>query len=168
MLISFFQQNECLWNHNNPSYHKNTHNKDLLYDILVKELNDKYDSAQIEKKWKEIEKKFREEHTKASVRPSGSGTDEIYQPTFVFYDQLQFLTVICEGDETLDSIQCPSNPNPRKKSKLQMQEDRENRKLELFSQAVDAIKEVPTKQSNKNMDENTEAAAFGTYVGITL
>ena len=58
MLISFFQGNECLWNHNSPSYHENTRNKDLLYDMLVKELDDKYDSTQIKKKWKELEKKF--------------------------------------------------------------------------------------------------------------
>lgn len=50
MLISFFQGNECLWNHNSPSYHENTHNKDLLYDMLVKELDDKYDTAQVKKK----------------------------------------------------------------------------------------------------------------------
>lgn len=171
MLISFFQQNECLWNHNNPSYHENTHNKDILYDVLVKELNDKFNSEQVQKKWKEIEKKFKEEHSKASVRPSGSGTDEIYKPTFVFYDQLQFLTVICEGDETLDSIECQPDLNPRKKTKIQMQEERENRKLELFSQSVAAIREVPDlkkKAGNRSMEEDTEAVAFGTYVGITL
>ena len=171
MLISFFQENECLWNHNNPSYHENTHTKDLLYDVLAKELTDKYDTLQIKKKWKELEKKFKEEHSKATVKPSGSGTHEIYKPTFIFYDQLQFLTAIFEADETLDSIEKASNPIPRKKSKLQMHEDRENKKLELFSQAVQAIKEVPDStriQDSTSYGENTEAVAFGTYVGITL
>ena len=92
-----------------------------------------------------LKKKFREEHIKASLRPSGSGTDEIFKPTFVFYDQLQFLTFICEGDGTLDSIERPPNPYPRKKSMLQMQEDRENRKLELFSQAVKCHKRGTNK-----------------------
>lgn len=171
MLISFFQENECLWNYNNSSYHESTQIKDILYDVLVKELSEKYDISQIKKKWKELEKKFREEHCKATVKPSGSGTDEIYKPTFVFYDQLKFLTVTCNADETLDSIECASNPNPRKKSKLQMHEERENRKLELFSQAVQAMKEVPesTKIEDKKINgENREAVAFGTYVGITL
>lgn len=56
----------------------------------------------LRKKWKELEKKFKQEHSKALVKPSGSGTDEIYKPAFLFYDQLQFLTAISETDETLD------------------------------------------------------------------
>ena len=107
---------------------------------------------------KELEKKFREEHCKATVKPSGSGTDEIYKPTFLFYDQLKFLTVICNADETLDSIECDSNPNPRKKSKPQMHEEWENRRLELFSQAVQAMKEVPesTRIEDKKLMEKIE------------
>ena len=42
VLIDFDQKNECLWNHNTPEYHQAKH-KDLLYDILVKELDEKYD-----------------------------------------------------------------------------------------------------------------------------
>lgn len=97
--------------------------------MLVKELDDKYDTAQVKKKWKELEKKFKKEHSKALVKPSGSGTDEIYKPAFLFYDQLQFLTAICETDETLDSIVYHANPKPRKRSKHQMHEDREDRKF---------------------------------------
>ena len=95
------------------------------------------------KKWKELEKKFKQEYGKALVKPSGSGTDEIYRPTFPFYVQLQFLSSICETDETRDSIEEPSNPKPRKRPKRQMQEEREERKLELMSEAIQAIKETP-------------------------
>lgn len=171
MLISFFQTNECLWNHNIPSYHQHSQNKDLLYDMLSKELDGKYDSSEIQKKWKELEKKFKQEYRKALVKPSGSGTDEIYKPTFPFYDQLQFLTSICETDETMDSIEEPSNLKPRKRSKRQMQEEREERKLELMSEAIQAMKETPAPtrmQDQGGLVENTEAVAFGTYVGITL
>ena len=52
-----------------------------------------------------------------------------------------------------------------------MHEEQENRKLELFSQAVQAMKEVPesTRIEDKKINgENREAVAFGTYVGITL
>lgn len=31
--------------------------------MLVKELDDKFDSAQIKKKWKELKKKFKQEHS---------------------------------------------------------------------------------------------------------
>lgn len=87
MLISFFQTNECLGNHNIPSYHQHSQNKDLLYNILSKQLDDQYDSSELQKQWKEVEKKFKQEYRKPLVKPSGSGTNEIYKPTFSFYDQ---------------------------------------------------------------------------------
>ena len=124
MLISFFQANECLWNHNIPSYHQHSQNKDLLYDMLSKELGGKYDSSEIQKKWKELEKKFKQEYRKALVKPSGSGTDEIYRPTFPFYVQLQFLSSICETDETMDSIEEPSNPKSRKRPETNARRER--------------------------------------------
>ena len=158
--------------HNIPSYPQQSQNKDLLYDQLTKELDDKYGSSDIQKKWKELEKKFKQEHSKALVKPSGSGTDEIYKPTFQFYNQLLFLTAICETDETMDSIEESSNPKPRKKSKRKIQEDtcREDRKLELMSEAIQTMKETPSTrmQDQGSMVENTEAVAFGTYVGLTL
>jgi len=52
-----------------------------------------------------------------------------------------------------------------------MQEEREERKLELMSEAIQAMKETPapTRMQNQGgLVENTEAVAFGTYVGITL
>ena len=35
-LKSFFQENECLWNYNNSSYHKSTQIKDILYGVLLR------------------------------------------------------------------------------------------------------------------------------------
>ena len=91
ILIAFFQENECLWNHNNAEYHQNS-NKDLLYDLLGKELEDKYDVVYIKKKWKKLLKRFKQEHSKASVKPSGAGTAEIYTPSWEFYEILETLT----------------------------------------------------------------------------
>ena len=45
------------------------------------------------KKWKELGKKFKQEYRKISLKPSGSRTDDIYEPTLPFYDQLQFLQI---------------------------------------------------------------------------
>ena len=76
VLIAFYQKNECLWNQNTPEYHQVRH-KELLYDILVKELDEKYDVGGIKKKWKQLLKHFREEHAKVQIKPSGAGTNEI-------------------------------------------------------------------------------------------
>jgi len=84
VLISFSQENPTLWRHNHPSYFQDT-NKDLLYDILAKQLEDKFEVEKIKKKWSELLKKFRQKHSKASViKPSGSGTDGIFKSTFEF------------------------------------------------------------------------------------
>lgn len=71
----------------------------------------------LRKKKKELEKKFKQEYGEASVKPTDSGNDEIYKPKFPYYDQLQFLTSTYDTDETMDSIQEPSYPKPRKRSK---------------------------------------------------
>lgn len=94
MVISFLQASECLWNHNIPSYHQQSQNKDL-YDLLSKELDDKYDSLEIHKK-KKLEKKFKQEHSKALMKSSVVGSDEIYRPTFPFYNHCCFSLVFVE------------------------------------------------------------------------
>ena len=145
-LIGFYQRNECLRNHNCTEYHQES-NKDLLYDMLGKELEDKYDIDdiddidEIKKKWRELLKKFKEEHAKAFVKPSGAGTAEIYNPSWVFYELLKYVTVICDDtDETVNSIdRGPSKSRAKKVSKQQQKEIREDRKLELFSDTVSAV-----------------------------
>lgn len=89
----------------------------LLYDMISKELDDKYDSSEIQKKQKELEKKFNQEYGEASVKPADSGNDEIYKPNFPFYNQRQFLASTCDTDVTMDSIHEPSHPKPTKRSK---------------------------------------------------
>lgn len=168
ILIAFFQENECLWNHNNAEYHQNS-NKDLLYDLLGKELEDKYDVEDIKKKWKEVLKRFKQEHSKASVKPSGAGTAEIYTPSWEFYEQLKYVTVICDDtDDTVSSISEPSKPKVKKASKQQQKDSREDRKLELFSEAVVAMRQPEMPQGQTNSVQNSEVAAFANYVRLTL
>ena len=90
--------------------------------MLVKELDDKYDAEDINKKWKELLRRFKQEHAKASVKPSGAGTTDIYKPSWEFYELLKFVTVFCDDtDETVSSITEPSKP--RVKASKQQQRD---------------------------------------------
>ena len=157
-----------MWNHNNTEYHQNS-NKDLLYDLLGKELEDKYDVEDMKKKWKELLKRFRQEHSKASVKPSGAGTAEIYTPTWEFHEQLKYVTVICDDtDVTVNSISEPSKPKVKKASKQQQRDSREDRKLQLFSEAVVAMRQPEKHQGQNSAIENSEVAAFANYVRLTL
>ena len=139
VLIAFYQKNECLWNHNTPEYHQVRH-KELLYDILVKELD-------IKKKWKQLWKHFREEHAKVQIKPSGAGTNEIYKPSWDFYEQLQFVTVVCDyTDETTDSLTSEPKPKSRKLSKQQNSKMLVRRKSLSYFQKQS---ELSTNQSPK-------------------
>jgi len=156
-----------LWNHNNTEYHQNR-NKDLLYDLLGKELEVEYGVENMKKKWKELLKRFRQEHSKASVKPSGAGTPEIYTP-WGFYEQLKYVTVICDDtDDTVNSISESSKPKVKKASKQQQRDSCEDRKLELFSEAVVAMRQPEKHQGQNSSIKNSEVAAFANYVRLTL
>ena len=168
LLITYYQGNECLWNHNCTEYHEES-NKDLLYDLLIKELEDKYDVDDIKKKWKELLRRFKQEHAKASVKPSGAGTADIYQPSWEFYELMKYVNVICnDTDETVNSISGSSIPRVKKLSKQQQRDDREDKKIELFSEAVLAMKEPEASTKKDTSVENSEVAAFANYVRLTM
>ena len=139
-----------------------------MYDILVKELDEKYDVAAIMKKWKQLLKTFRQENAKATVKPSGSGTKDIYKPTWEFYELLKFVDVVCDDtDDTSDSLE--PKPKSRKLSRQQQQYSREERKLELFSEAVRAIKEpAQLPPPKENLVANDEVAAYANYIRLTM
>ena len=161
MLISHFQQNPVLWNHLLPEYH--TSNNDLLYDALANELENK-DVEDIKKQWKSLVAKFRKEYKKASNKPSGSGTAEVYNTSFIFFKHMQFINVVFEEEETVDSI-TPNKNKVLKLSKQQLRDEREEKKLQLFSEAVLAIKENPAP---KKEESSSEAEAFCRYVALSL
>lgn len=119
------------------------------------------------KKWKQLFKTFREENAKATVNPSGSGTKHIYKPTWEFYEQLKFVDVVCDDtDETSDSFE--SKPKSRKLSGQQQQNSREERKLELFSEAFRARKEPALLPPPKENLVANEVAAYANYIRLTM
>lgn len=130
-----------MWNHNVGEYHTNA-------DLLWKELDDKFTCEEIGKRWKWLVKMFKQELSKAKKKPSGSGTGDIYQPTWEFYIHLQFIDSICDDTgDTIDSITGPTPAKSRKTSRVTHRDEREDKKLVLFARAVDAIKTPPPSAS---------------------
>ena len=78
---------------------------------------------------------------------------------------LQFTNSIC-GDtkDTIDTISGPSSAKKRKKD----QHDIENKKLELFEQAVVAIKARHPATDHSPAHETNEVHVCGKYVELTL
>lgn len=136
----------------------------------MKELEEKFHVDHIKKKWRELLKKFKQEHAKASHKPSGAGTSDIYKPSWEFYDQLMFVTVICDDtDDTVSSIIVePKKPKMRRMSQREQRDIREDKKLQLFSDAVEAIRHPPTQNEKSSSIEQSEVAAFANYVRLSL
>ena len=167
-LISYCQGNPSLWDHNAAESHTNA-NKDVLLDLLHKELNEKFTCEEIVRKWKSLVKIHKQENSKAKHKPSGSGTKDIYINTWEFFPQLHFFDSICDDtDATVDSIMDQTEAKSRKRSRVAQRDEREDKKLKLLARAVDAINTPPPSVSQTPLDEKSESMAFGNYVALTL
>lgn len=90
-------------------------------------------------------KKFKQEFSKAKKKASGSGTKDIYQPSWEMYAQLQFIDSICDDTaETVDALTVPFEAKSRKTSRLIQRNERKGEKLDLFARAVNAIQTPQT------------------------
>lgn len=90
---------------------------------------------------------------------------DVYRSSWEFYAHLQFTNSICDDTEdTIDTISGPSSVKKRKKER----HDIENKKLELFEQAIVAIKAPYPATGDAPAPETNEALVFGKYVGLTL
>lgn len=130
-----------------------------------KELEDKYAKEDIQRKWKSLLKAYRQEHGRAQKKPSGSGTNDVYWSSWQFYAHLQFTNSICDDtDDTIDTIVGPSSAKKRKKER----DDIENKKLQLFEQAVVAIKAPHHAAGDSPAHKTNEAHVFGKYLALTF
>ena len=150
-----------MWDQNAAEYHINA-NKDFLLNLLHKELNEKFTCEEIVRKWKSLVKIYKQEN-------SGSGTKDIYIGTWEFFPQLHFFDSICDDtDATVDSIMDQTEAKSRKRSRGGQIDEREDKKLKLLAQAVDAINTPPPSVSQTPLVEKNESVAFGNYVALTL
>lgn len=92
--IDLYKQHPCLWNIKSKEY-SNRNMKSEAYDVLVKKLREKEESATrdtVTKKINNMRSSFRKEVKKVeNSKKSGSATDEIYCPSLWYYEQLLFL-----------------------------------------------------------------------------
>lgn len=100
-----------------------------------------------------------------NTEKSKRGTSDLYRSSWEFYAHLQFTNSICDyTEDTIDTISGPSSAKKRKKER----HDIENKKLELFEQAIVAIKAPYPATGDAPAPETNEALVFGKYVGLTL
>ena len=156
-----------MWDQNAAEYHINA-NKAFLLNLFHKELNEKFTCEEIVRKWKSLVKIYKQENSKAKHKPPGSGTKYIYIGTWEFFPQLYFLDSICDGtDAIVDSIMDQTEAKSRKRSRVGQIDEREDKKMKLLAQAVDAINTPPPSVSQTPLEKN-ESMAFGNYVALTL
>lgn len=92
--IDIYKEHPCIWKVKSSEY-SDKNKKGAAYDVLVRKLKEKDDSATrdtVTKKINNLRSAFRKEHKKviSSLR-SGTSADDVYQPSLWYYEQLLFL-----------------------------------------------------------------------------
>ena len=89
--IELYKQHPCLWNVKSKEY-SNRNIKNQAYEILVRKLKEKNESATrdtVTKKINNMRSSLRKEVKKVeNSKKSGAGADDIYHPSLWYYDQL--------------------------------------------------------------------------------
>jgi hypothetical protein len=76
-------------------------------------INNRFTPEDLERKWKSLVQKFKQQFSKATKKPTGSGTKDIYKPLWEFYAQLQVIHSICDDTaKIVDSLTGPSESSP--------------------------------------------------------
>ncbi|XP_076058392.1 uncharacterized protein LOC143035331 isoform X4 [Oratosquilla oratoria] len=93
-IIQLYRDLPVLWQVKSKEY-SDRQKKNSAYEVLVKKYNEKYPGAtrdDVRKKINSLRTNFRKELAKMrSLQMSGAGSDEIYQPTLWYFDEMRFL-----------------------------------------------------------------------------
>ena len=87
-LIDLYEGHPCLWNVYSKSYHKRE-----LKEKSLAEISETLDVSmnEIKAKWNSLRAYYGKELAKVNGTKSGQGTNELYESSWVFMDNMKFL-----------------------------------------------------------------------------
>ena len=110
--IEVYREHPVLWNIKSEDY-SNRRMKEEAYGVLVNKFKEKYPTwgrEEVKKKINSFRTNFRKEFKKVlDSEKSGAGSEEIYEPTLWYYDDLLFLIDQKKPSESRSSIQSAQN-----------------------------------------------------------
>lgn len=112
--IQLYRELPCLWNVKSKQYHDRD-KKNTAYETLLSKYKEMFPQANkddVKKKFNSLRTNYRKELKKhLQSMKSGCGTDDIYQPTLWYYNEMAFLQDQESASDSQSSI-----PSPREDS----------------------------------------------------
>ena len=154
-LIELIEQRPCLWNVNDRTYHSRVERERALNEI-----GDQIgvSAAECKSKFAILRGQLGREMAKVAKTRSGQATNDLYKPSWIFWDQLQFLRPVLQPGKSKDNFALPnesssqgtedavaekestfkSTPQSRKKKKGIIE-----KKQEMLETCINVLKEQP-------------------------
>ena len=105
ILITFYQNNPALWNHGMVEYRDRNIRRSLIQK-LVEQFDEKFTEEDIKKEWNSLLTHYkREKQSEVTSRPSGAGTDDIFNSNWEHIDQMEFLEATRETDSSINTLE---------------------------------------------------------------
>ena len=173
MLINFYKENPLLWDISLQEY-RNRDSRRLAFKKLSELLNKTKEECK--KQWHSLRVQFNKNCTRhESSKKSGSGTDEVFTPSWKFYDSMLFTKESLEVDassSTLSDSFNDSEPVPKRRKNISVKtndtvDQSEKAKLDMYQAAIDVLK-APSSTSNEGTSGSGEMEVFGRLVAETL
>ena len=185
-LIDLFEERPCLWDVFNKSYH-DREKRDKAYVEIKTELS--VPVNEIKAKLLKLRSQLGREINKTSKTKSGQGTDELYKPTWVCWEKLQFLRTVMQPGKSRDNLQDTLNPdvpspasadtedvntsieseevNQKPSSARQSKKSMELKRQELLTTCINVLKE-PVKEPVQESNSKPALCSFSLYVSGKL
>ena len=178
-LIDFYREHPTLWNHTLQDYRDRALRESLM-SKLSDQFDEKFSVSELKTCWHNTLTTYkREKQREEGSKASGSGLSELYFSSWLHYNQMGFVDVTCDMDETVNSLEDDSlnikSPPPPKKKRGQTASEEQNAKADLWKALTQSItqkanssnQQQPSCSTNKS-DLIKRAEIFGNLVADNL
>ena len=163
-LIDFYRENPSLWNHNLEEYRDR-----VLRESLMTKLSESYDGrftiSELKACWHNTVTYYKTEKKREEAsQSSGQASSEVYYSSWEFYNQMDFIDVTCDVDETVSSLDDDSQKAepPKKKSRAQKASDEQTAKAELWKALANSLNQ---KNNQQELQGEQQGSSKSNYQG---
>ena len=172
ILIDMLEERPCLWDCFDKEYSKRDL-KDIAYTEIASVLDVTITS--LKTKINGLRAQFGRELAKVNKTKSGPSTDELYVPSWIYYQRLLFLMPVVKStksrdthkrknDEEIYEIEDEEDIKPPSNKKKTIAE----RKLDILSKCAEAITKPETKPANTTVVTKQSTSTFAAYIDERL
>ena len=110
-LIDFYREHPSLWNHTLEEY-RDRNLRESYMSKLCDQFDSKFTVNELKTCWHNTVTTYKREKMREESSPSsGMAFSEVYYSNWKFYNQMDFIDVTCDVDETVNSLDYSSQKN---------------------------------------------------------